>query len=167
MNSGAHRQFAVWGNRVRAAARGDLRARPPGSVCTTALRCGAADDPIRERPPAALTGFARSEDRVRAVQSGVEVHLSKPIEPMELMATAASLTREGQISTINLTIKDSGPGFDPHGAMRGPGLGLTSMKERLKVVGGQLSIHSQRGHGTTIHGVAPLCVPTKSTNGAV
>ena len=109
MNSGAHRQFAVWGNRVRAAARGDLRARPPGSVCTTALRCGAADDPIRERPPAALTGFARSEDRVRAVQSGVEVHLSKPIEPMELMATAASLTREGQISTINLTIKDSGP----------------------------------------------------------
>jgi signal transduction histidine kinase len=69
----------------------------------------------------------------------------------------------GQISTINLTVKDSGLGFDPHEAMRGPGLGLTSMKERLKVVGGQLSIHSQRGHGTTIHAVAPLCLPTKST----
>ena len=49
-----------------------------------------------------------------------------------------------------------GAGFDPHEAMRGPGLGLTSMKERLKVVGGQLSIHSQRGRGTTIHAVAPL-----------
>jgi signal transduction histidine kinase len=48
--------------------------------------------------------------------------------------------------------------------MRGPGLGLTSMKERLKVVGGQLSIHSQRGLGTTIHAVAPLRVPTKPAN---
>ena len=79
----------------------------------------------------------------------------------------AHVSLNGQISTINLTIKDSGPGFDPHEAMRGPGLGLTSMKERLKVVGGQLSIHSQREHGTTIHAVAPLCLPTKSTNGVV
>ncbi len=71
------------------------------------------------------------------MQSGVEVHLSKPIEPMELMATAASLTREGRISAVDLTIKDSGTGFDPHEAMRGPGLGLTSMKERLKVWAGR------------------------------
>jgi PAS domain S-box-containing protein len=71
----------------------------------------------------------------------------------------AHVSLSGQINTINLTIKDSGPGFDPHEAMRGPGLGLTSMKERLKVVGGQLSIHSQREHGTTIHAVAPLCLP--------
>jgi signal transduction histidine kinase len=48
--------------------------------------------------------------------------------------------------------------------MRGPGLGLTSMKERLKVVGGQLSIHSQRGFGTTIHAVARLRVATKPAN---
>ena len=79
----------------------------------------------------------------------------------------AHVSLNGQINTINLTIKDSGPGFDPHEAMRGPGLGLTSMKERVKVVGGQLSIHSQREHGTTIHAVAPLFLPTKSTNGVV
>jgi signal transduction histidine kinase len=58
-----------------------------------------------------------------------------------------------------MAIRDSGAGFDPHEAMRGPGLGLTSMKERLKVVGGKLSIHSRRGLGTTIHAVAPLHVP--------
>ena len=63
------------------------------------------------------------------------------------------------IDTINLTVKDSGAGFDPHEAMRGPGLGLTSMTERLKVVGGRLSIHSQPGHGTTIDAVAPLRRP--------
>jgi PAS domain S-box-containing protein len=71
----------------------------------------------------------------------------------------AHVSLNGQINTINLTVNDAGAGFDPHEAMRGPGLGLTSMKERLKVVGGQLSIHSQRGLGTTIRAVAPLRVP--------
>jgi PAS domain S-box-containing protein len=52
-----------------------------------------ADVAIREIPAAALTAFARSEDRVRAMQSGFEVHLSKPIDPAELMAAAASLAR--------------------------------------------------------------------------
>jgi PAS domain S-box-containing protein len=67
----------------------------------------------------------------------------------------------GRTNTINLTVKDSGAGFHPHEAMRGPGLGLTSMKERLKVIGGQLSIDSQPGRGTMIHAIAPLCLPTK------
>jgi CheY-like chemotaxis protein len=51
------------------------------------------DDAVRDIPAAALTAFARSEDRVRAMQSGFEVHLSKPIDPGELMAAAASLAR--------------------------------------------------------------------------
>jgi signal transduction histidine kinase len=63
-----------------------------------------------------------------------------------------------QSDTINLTVKDSGAGFDPQEAMRGRGLGLTSMKERLKVVGGHLSIHSQPGHGTIVHAIAPFHV---------
>jgi CheY-like chemotaxis protein len=48
---------------------------------------------IREIPAAAPTAFARSEDRVRAMRSGFEVHLSKPIEPGELIAAAATLAR--------------------------------------------------------------------------
>ena len=52
-----------------------------------------ADNAIREIPAAALTAFARSEDRVRAMQSGFEVHLSKPIDPVELIVVAASLAR--------------------------------------------------------------------------
>jgi signal transduction histidine kinase len=76
----------------------------------------------------------------------------------------ASVSLKGQIDTINLTVEDSGAGFDLQEKLRGRGLGLTSMNERLKVVGGHLSIHSQRGHGTTIHAVAPLCLPTESTD---
>ena len=65
----------------------------------------------------------------------------------------------GGVNKVNLTVEDSGVGFDPHGAMRGCGLGLTSMNERLKLVGGQLSIHSERGRGTMIHAVVPLRRP--------
>jgi CheY-like chemotaxis protein len=57
-------------------------------------RVRASDDAaVRDIPAAALTAFARSEDRARAMRSGFEVHLSKPIEPGELMAAAAMLAR--------------------------------------------------------------------------
>lgn len=45
-------------------------------------------------PAVALTAFARSEDRTRAMLSGFQVHLSKPIEPRELVATIKSLTSD-------------------------------------------------------------------------
>ena len=57
---------------------------------------GAEDIGIREIPAAALTAFARSEDRARALRLGFELH-SKPIEPAELMAAAAALARRRTI----------------------------------------------------------------------
>lgn len=42
-------------------------------------------------PAIALTAFARSEDRTRAMLAGYQVHVSKPIEPRELVATIKSL----------------------------------------------------------------------------
>jgi CheY-like chemotaxis protein len=42
-------------------------------------------------PAIALTAFARSEDRTRALTAGFLVHVSKPIEPSELVATVASV----------------------------------------------------------------------------
>ena len=52
----------------------------------------ATPDPVISRIPAiALTAFARSEDRTRAMMAGYQVHISKPIEPVELLATMASL----------------------------------------------------------------------------
>jgi PAS domain S-box-containing protein len=42
-------------------------------------------------PAIALTAFARSEDRTRAMMAGYQSHISKPVEPQELIATVASL----------------------------------------------------------------------------
>lgn len=42
-------------------------------------------------PAAALTAFARSEDRTRAALAGYQTHLTKPVQPNELLAIVASL----------------------------------------------------------------------------
>lgn len=49
------------------------------------------DDRGGRLPAVALTAFARSEDRTRALRAGFLVHVSKPMEPAELVATIASV----------------------------------------------------------------------------
>lgn len=63
---------------------------------------------------------------------------------------------------IELAVHDSGIGFDPELAMTGPGLGLASMRERLKLVDGNLSIDSQLLRGTTVRARVPLSPRTES-----
>ncbi len=45
----------------------------------------------RKMPAIALTAFARSEDRTKALLSGFSAHISKPVEPAELIATIVSV----------------------------------------------------------------------------
>jgi CheY-like chemotaxis protein len=44
-----------------------------------------------QTPAIALTAYARAEDRVRALTSGYQTHVPKPVEPTELMAVISSL----------------------------------------------------------------------------
>ena len=46
---------------------------------------------VQELPAAALTAYARSDDRMKALRAGFHIHLAKPIEPAELMTTIAAL----------------------------------------------------------------------------
>lgn len=46
-------------------------------------------------PAIALTAFARSEDRTHALRAGFLVHVSKPVDPSELVATVASVAGRG------------------------------------------------------------------------
>ena len=63
---------------------------------------------------------------------------------------------DAQQITIRLTndrieVKDDGVGFDPSGpALRSRKLGLTSMEERARRLGGRLEIRSAPGAGTTV-----------------
>ena len=42
-------------------------------------------------PAVALTAYAGADDRARALTAGFQVHVPKPIEPIELIAVLASL----------------------------------------------------------------------------
>lgn len=59
-------------------------------------------------------------------------------------------------NAVHLKVRDSGSGFDIEAAKRGGGLGLTSMKERLKLIDGELSIESNPHMGTTVLACVPL-----------
>jgi signal transduction histidine kinase len=62
----------------------------------------------------------------------------------------------GTGDAVHLTVRDRGVGFDVEDANRGKGLGLTSMRERLKLVGGELLIESNSTRGTTVAARVPL-----------
>jgi len=71
-------------------------------------------------------------------------------------------TREVEIEltgspvTIDLCVTDSGAGFDPELIQGKGGLGLISMRERLRLVGGELHIESQPSRGTRINAGVPI-----------
>jgi len=50
---------------------------------------------VRRIPAAALTAYARSDDRVKALRAGFQIHLAKPIDPAELVSAVAALARFG------------------------------------------------------------------------
>ena len=56
---------------------------------------------------------------------------------------------------IHLTVRDLGRGFEIDAATQSKGLGLTSMRERVRLVNGTITIDSKPRAGTTIH----VCVP--------
>jgi PAS domain S-box-containing protein len=46
-------------------------------------------------PAVALTAYARTEDRLRAMRAGFDMHVSKPVELTELVVVVAKLARRG------------------------------------------------------------------------
>jgi signal transduction histidine kinase len=71
-------------------------------------------------------------------------------------AAEAKVELSGLGDGIDLCISDSGAGFSPESATGEVGLGLVSMRERLRLVGGQLSVESRPSHGTRIRVSIPL-----------
>ena len=67
---------------------------------------------------------------------------------------------------IHLTVRDPGRGFDAAEAMKGRGLGLTSMKERATLIHAELSIESRPQNGTTVYVRVPLRPTMKSGHSA-
>jgi two-component system, NarL family, sensor kinase len=57
---------------------------------------------------------------------------------------------------LHLRVSDSGAGFDPASLDTTPGIGLLSMEERLRSMGGELAVQSTLGGGTIVEAQIPL-----------
>ena len=77
-------------------------------------------------------------------------------------ATETRIVLKHESAGVRLTIADNGQGFDPQmskafdtlGANR-PGLGLNGMAERVRLLGGELTIRSAQKQGTTVEALLP------------
>jgi PAS domain S-box-containing protein len=67
---------------------------------------------------------------------------------------------------VHLIVSDSGRGFDVEAVKQGKGLGLTSMRERVRLVNGTIAIDSKPRSGTTIHVRVPLSLEQDSQRAA-
>jgi two-component system sensor histidine kinase DegS len=70
---------------------------------------------------------------------------------------AIRLARQDRM--LRLSIRDDGPGFDPHEVARRAGRsnwGLMSMRERAELIGARFSVASSPGHGTEVTVSLPL-----------
>jgi len=116
-------------------------------------------------------GF-QSHDIPKNVPQEVALCLFRVLQEALLNAVKHSGVQQFQVSLkaasneIQLSVHDSGAGFDPEKAMNQHGLGLTSMKERLKLVDGRVSIDSKPQEGTTIHARVPLSPKAMSAGAA-
>ena len=66
------------------------------------------------------------------------------------------VTLSGSSHSIELSVRDDGRGFNLTRASKGKGLGLTSMEERARLMGGEFSILPRESQGTTIRARTPL-----------
>ena len=69
----------------------------------------------------------------------------------------------GADNEIRLRVVDAGAGFDPGVRRADAGIGLVSMRERLRIVGGTLSVRSAPSKGTEILAQVPLSAQMSET----
>jgi len=79
----------------------------------------------------------------------------------------AAVELQEDSSEIHLIVSDEGRGFETEAALRGEGLGLTSMRERIRLINGTVSIESKPKGGTTIYVRVPLGLEQASERKAV
>jgi two-component system sensor kinase len=77
-------------------------------------------------------------------------------------AAEAKVELSGRGDEIELTVSDFGSGFDTETNKGMVGIGFISMRERVRLVGGHLSIESEPTRGTQIRVRVPLTAKMKS-----
>jgi two-component system CheB/CheR fusion protein len=68
-------------------------------------------------------------------------------------------------NSLQLSVRDDGPGFDLAEASHNGGLGFSTMQERARLANGKLSIKSRPGQGAEVSVVVPIIPPGGGVDG--
>lgn len=127
---------------------------------------------------AAIQGLARAIEEKSGLAVVVDVRdVKEPLAPVvsialfriaqealtnvvrHAAATEVRIDLAGTDDGLWLTIEDDGKGIDEVGATRGHSLGIVGMRERARLVGGDLTVSGDTGRGTTVQVVVPRMPP--------
>jgi signal transduction histidine kinase len=95
----------------------------------------------------------------RIVQEGLR-NLKKHSGAVEALV---DLRKRGD--RLEVAVRDEGCGFDLKDPRRDAGIGIRSMEERARLLGGEFQIHSSPGKGTTLRAWVPLRLGSELVNG--
>jgi signal transduction histidine kinase len=96
------------------------------------------------------------------LHSEIALALFRVLQETTVNAVVHSGAREVQVSLrrtateIRLQVIDRGVGFDPQHHVPSGGVGLVAIRERLKLVSGDIVVESRRGEGTRVEAWVPL-----------
>jgi signal transduction histidine kinase len=108
-----------------------------------AVSCEVEDLPDRVPQDVALCLFRIAQESLRNIARHAN-------------ATEAHLSAERRNGGIGLTVRDNGRGFDPEKNIGKASLGHASMRQRIRHLGGDLTIESKPGDGACVRAWVPL-----------
>jgi signal transduction histidine kinase len=137
---------------VRSLARGIYPAPLADRGLVEALRSAALQSPL----PAMVLASATSGRYPAEVESAAYFCCLEALQNAAKHARGASavVVELHENEVLSFEVRDDGAGFDPLHATGG--IGMTSMRDRLGAVGGDVAIVSRPGHGTRVIGRIPI-----------
>jgi signal transduction histidine kinase len=121
-----------------------------GALEELARECAARGELSVETEIAVDEEMSREEERV--VYRLVQEALNNVLKHSE--ADSARVSAQSSDHSIEIEVRDDGSGFDPDEV--GPGRGLTGMRERTELCGGEIEIAAGAGKGTRVSARIPL-----------
>lgn len=145
-----------------AEARRSVRALRPGPLTGSRLPEALASLAARWRETGGVTCAFEVTGTPRRLVAAVETTLFRVAQ--EALSNVARHARASRVGitlsylddTVLLDVRDDGVGFDPDAVGTEGGFGLGTMRQRVRGVGGTLSVESAPGEGTAVAAAVPL-----------
>jgi len=101
-----------------------------------------------------LSEEIQAEEKKIIIYRAVQELLNNAVKHADPDRIEVNLTNKD--SSIQLSVKDDGKGFDPDKVVKESGLGLKGIKENINIAGGEFKITSREGEGTRAQIILPL-----------